>query len=151
MNYILDTNVILTYIRQSKYSLLIDEKYAPLSAENTPIISVVSVGELYAIALKNKWGITKIDLLKRFINMFIIADINVSSILQTYAKIDAFSQGKLVRDNKFTARNMGKNDLWIAATAATLNAVLLTTDKDFDHLQETFIRLSRVVIEEKPK
>ena len=29
---------------------------------------------------------------------------------------------------------MGKNDLWIAATAKATGATLLTTDKDFDHL-----------------
>ena len=29
---------------------------------------------------------------------------------------------------------MGKNDLWIAATAHASGAVLVTTDKDFDHL-----------------
>ena len=30
-----------------------------------------------------------------------------------------------------TARNMGKNDVWIAATAYVLRATLVTTDKDF--------------------
>lgn len=29
---------------------------------------------------------------------------------------------------------MGKNDLWIAATAITYNIPLITTDADFDHL-----------------
>lgn len=29
---------------------------------------------------------------------------------------------------------MGDNDLWIAATAKVTGALLLTTDKDFDHL-----------------
>ncbi len=32
------------------------------------------------------------------------------------------------------ARSMGKNDLWIAATAHASGAVLVTTDRDFDHL-----------------
>ncbi len=34
---------------------------------------------------------------------------------------------------------MGKNDLWIAATASVLNAKLLTTDHDFDHLDSIFL------------
>ena len=34
---------------------------------------------------------------------------------------------------------MGKNDLWIAATAMATGATLLTTDKDFDHLDPTFL------------
>lgn len=29
---------------------------------------------------------------------------------------------------------MGKNDLWIAAAAHAAGAMVLTTDKDFDHL-----------------
>ena len=33
---------------------------------------------------------------------------------------------------------MGKNDLWIAATAYAMNAQLLTTDGDFDHLDNSF-------------
>jgi predicted nucleic acid-binding protein len=40
---------------------------------------------------------------------------------------------------------MGKNDLWIAATAYAMNAMLLTTDGDFDHLENAFIDLKRYV------
>jgi predicted nucleic acid-binding protein len=43
-----------------------------------------------------------------------------------------------------TARNMGKNDLWIAATAHVLGASLLTTDKDFAHLHSVFVDLVEV-------
>jgi tRNA(fMet)-specific endonuclease VapC len=39
---------------------------------------------------------------------------------------------------------MGKNDIWIAATASVLNAVLLTTDNDFDHLHDEFLTVARV-------
>ncbi|MEM6767041.1 MAG: hypothetical protein AAF655_19040 [Bacteroidota bacterium] len=42
---------------------------------------------------------------------------------------------------KMSARNMGKNDLWLAATANVLGAPLVSTDHDFDHLKETFIDL----------
>lgn len=38
-----------------------------------------------------------------------------------------------------TARQMGKNDLWIAVTASVLRAMLLTTDHDFDHLGTVFV------------
>jgi tRNA(fMet)-specific endonuclease VapC len=34
---------------------------------------------------------------------------------------------------------MGKNDVWIAATAKATDVVLLTTDKDFDHLHDVLI------------
>jgi tRNA(fMet)-specific endonuclease VapC len=40
-----------------------------------------------------------------------------------------------------TARSMGKNDLWIAATASVLKLPLLTTDKDFLHLDSLYLDL----------
>jgi predicted nucleic acid-binding protein len=39
---------------------------------------------------------------------------------------------------------MGKNDLWIAATAYSLDIPLLTTDIDFDHLNKTFINVMKI-------
>ena len=39
---------------------------------------------------------------------------------------------------------MGKNDLWIAAVAAVQGAVILTTDKDFDDLHPTLVRVERI-------
>ena len=54
--------------------------------------------------------------------------------------IELYSQGKLASVD-FTPRNMSKNDLWIAATAYVTNATLVTTDKDFDHLNE-FIKVT---------
>ena len=42
-----------------------------------------------------------------------------------------------------SARNMGKNDLWIAATASVAAAVLITEDQDFDHLDGVFVSVER--------
>ncbi|MET3125260.1 putative nucleic acid-binding protein [Arcicella rosea] len=39
---------------------------------------------------------------------------------------------------------MGKNDLWIAATASLLNLTLVTTDSDFDHLNNYFLQLYKL-------
>ena len=36
---------------------------------------------------------------------------------------------------------MCDNDLWIAATTSALNATLITTDKDFDHLDGIFLKV----------
>lgn len=38
---------------------------------------------------------------------------------------------------------MGKNDLWIAATAALLGLKLVTTDHDFDHLHDVFFEVQK--------
>jgi tRNA(fMet)-specific endonuclease VapC len=39
---------------------------------------------------------------------------------------------------------MGKNDLWIAATAALLGATLVTLDNDFGHLSDFFIEVENL-------
>ena len=41
----------------------------------------------------------------------------------------------------FSARNMGKNDLWIASTAFLFGLPLVTTDHDFDHLHPHLIEV----------
>lgn len=69
-------------------------------------------------------------------------DIGHEQIIQRYAEIDAFSLGKdkaRPLRSGLTARVMGKNDLWIAATASVLNAALLAIDNDFDHLSSVFL------------
>ena len=148
MDYILDTNILLIYLRDKNISQTLNDKYQSLIFPNSSVISVVTVGELRSIALQNYWGQKKIKQLQQFIDHFLIADINVKSIIQRYAEIDAFSQGKL-KDKPLgeSSRNMGKNDLWIAATASVLNIPLITTDKDFLHLDNIFLKLEYFVVE----
>jgi len=149
MEYLLDTNIIINYLRKDSYSSQIDKEYAPLSIENTPIISVVTKGEILSLAFRNSWGEKKIDSLNLLLDSFLITNINVESVINRYAEIDAFSQGKLKgRKLEGSSRNMGKNDLWIAATASVLKIKLLTTDKDFSHLNGEFLDLELVKLNE---
>jgi len=39
---------------------------------------------------------------------------------------------------------MGKNDLWIASLAALLGLVLVTTDSDFEHLDNVFFTVRKI-------
>ena len=41
---------------------------------------------------------------------------------------------------------MGKNDIWIAATAQVTDSILVTADSDFDHLEGGFIDLVKITI-----
>jgi tRNA(fMet)-specific endonuclease VapC len=67
------------------------------------------------------------------------------ALIEAYSTIDAYSKGKAADPSEAhlpdSARNMGKNDLWVAATAHVLGATLFTTDKDFAHLDQTFLDL----------
>ncbi len=148
MNYLLDTNILLIYLREKQLAEIIDKQYKVLSYPNIPIISVVTVGELMSIAIQNNWGELRLARLNEFVKQFLIADINVESVIQRYAEIDAFSQGKKPNQAlKSSAKNMGKNDLWIAATASVLNIPLLTTDKDFSHLDNEFLKVIYIGIQ----
>lgn len=56
--------------------------------------------------------------------------------------MDAYSKHKdSVRKypKGYSSIKVGKNDLWIAATAQVTNSKLVTTDRDFDHLDGVFI------------
>ena len=144
MKYLLDTNILIHYLRQSSLANYVERVYQPLvpSPSTTPLISSVIKGELKSLSLQNNWGEPRKHQLQLLLDKFLIVDIRIEAIINRYAEIDAFSQGKL-KGHPLTgsARNMGKNDLWIAVTASVLDATLLTTDKDFDHLNNEFLKV----------
>lgn len=147
MEYLLDTNIVLIYARGNNLTKKIEEELQLLSGDNQLVISVVTVGEIKSLAIKNSWGERKVAKLSQLLYKFIVADINVEEITERYAEIDAYSQGKLPgKKGKFNSRNMGKNDLWIAATGSVLQVVIVTTDGDFDHLDGEYIKLKKVDI-----
>lgn len=148
MNYLFDTNILLHYFRSSDIKQQIERLYMPFEPYNTAFLCVVSVGEIYSLALQNQWGSKKIALLEDLLTQFVITEIHSEDVIQRYAEIDAYSQGKLKNHTLPTgisARNMGKNDIWIAATAAVLNMPLLTTDNDFTHLQGEYLEILPVL------
>jgi tRNA(fMet)-specific endonuclease VapC len=140
--YLLDTNIVILYLRSHLTAQEIDEKYNPLGAENTALLSVVSVGELRALGLMNKWGKARMKRLEALLSELLIMDINAEKVIELYAKIDAYSQNRLEgKPLNDTPRNMGKNDVWIAATAAVTQAKLITVDKDFAHLDGKYLEV----------
>jgi tRNA(fMet)-specific endonuclease VapC len=145
MDYLLDTNIILNLIRESPLSEQLRTDFQLFKSPQRLFVSVVVEGELESLALQNQWGNTKLNDLIFYLDNLITVDIRVKSIIKRYAEIDAFSQNKLIdRPLNNSARNMGKNDLWIAATASVLNIPLITTDNDFIHLDKTFLTLIKV-------
>lgn len=56
MIFLLDTSIILIYLRESFAVQIIDKTFSPLNFPNTPIIFVVTIGEIKSLALRNKWG-----------------------------------------------------------------------------------------------
>lgn len=141
MNYVLDTNIILFYLKDGPTKEFIEENYGPFSSDNTSIISIVTVAEVKAIALKNKWGEKRVKVVEKILGRLAVVEITYGELLNAYAEIEAYSQGKIKSTGKFTSRNMGKNDLWIAATTKLTDSVLLTSDRDFDHLNGEYFQV----------
>ncbi len=148
MVYILDTNIILLLILNWKFERFFREKYA--QPTNDLVISVVAEGEIKALALKRKWGRRKIDQLISILEKFIIYPVKVNAVIDAYAELDAYSQGVLENKklpNGMSARNMGKNDLWISATALVTDGILVTADKDFDHFNPVYFQRDLIDID----
>jgi tRNA(fMet)-specific endonuclease VapC len=140
--FVLDTGVILGYIRAAGYADYIEKKYAPFTPPNIPLISVVSKGEIYSLAKQFGWAGGKLKALEELLRKLPTVDVSHDQIIQRYAEIDAFSLGRdktRPLPSGQTARVMGKNDLWIAATASVVDAALLAIDRDFDHLSSVFL------------
>ena len=142
-NFLVDTNILMAYLKADNrlFTKVSDENR--LDADDAFImISSISKGEIQSIAMQNGWGQRKIDILNKLLNQIVIIDIagGNESLMNAYAEIDAFSlQRHPSRKLPSSAKPMGKNDMWIAATAFASSATLLTTDGKFMHLDKEFI------------
>ena len=141
-NFVLDSNILIHIIRNSHVWQYVKENHNPFSFNSQSFISVVTVGEVKSFAHQNKWGRNREEKLDSLIRELRPYKIFHQSIIDAYVEIDAYSQGNHASKKlpQYTsARNMGKNDLWIAATASVFGATLISTDNDFVHLHEKFI------------
>ncbi len=146
MNFLWDTNILLHYVRRSTKYNEINRIHDFFGSGNQVFLSVVNIGEIESIAYQRNWAQPKWEELQLIVGATSILNI-YEEVIHAYARIDAFSQGKLSSQpllTGVTARNMGKNDLWLAATAHVGQFVFVTTDQDFNHLDGVFIELLKV-------
>jgi len=150
-NILIDTCVVIHIIRQSSTGINCIAALKAFDANPNIIISVVTKGELESFAKQNKWGQNKLNQLTNFLNQSTYIDIENAdqTLLDAYSNIDAFSKRKIADNGgnllNGAAKKMGKNDLWIAATALAIDIPVITTDGDFDHLNGTMINVIKVV------
>lgn len=145
MDYILDTNILVHLVRGNELIVNLIQKIDKESG--TMYISIVSVGEIYSLAYQFGWGQTKLEAMEDLLTQLLPIPIENKEMAKMYAEIDAYSQHKnpdIAMPKHISARNMGKNDLWIAATAYLLEAKLLTMDNDFDHLNKVFFEVEKI-------
>lgn len=147
MAVLFDTNVLFTIARDPSREQTIRNKVNPDHEQE--VISIVIVAELWSLVRQNSWGNKRLTDVETLLQKMVVIRVDSDLLVDRYVELDVFSQGKdpklrltLTGPDK-SARNMGKNDLWIAATASLFNLRLITTDADFDHLEADYLRLSK--------
>ena len=127
--YLLDTGILLALVRGGQLGKHVERTYQLKSQNQRPLASIVSKAEIRVLAASRDWGGTKKDALENLLANVVLVDVNSDEVIDAYVEVDLFSRQWGAGPIK-----MGKNDLWVAATAKVTRARLLTTDKDFDHL-----------------
>lgn len=134
---LLDTNIFVHLIRHDVVGQDLKVQRELLLTDVTPAFCMVTEGEIRSLAYQFNWGMDKIEQMRYYLGYFRRIPIDVPEVIEAYAVIDSFSKGLGI--------TMGKNDVWIAATARFTGFELITTDRDFDHLHGIF--LTRTLIE----
>ncbi len=150
MDFVLDTNILVYFVRNDEYIRQLENQFSLFSPNNSTFISIVSVGEIRSLAYQFGWGEAKLKRMNYFLQALRPFPIDGNEITETYADIDAFRNGvhpNMSLPPNTSARNMGKNDLWIAATTSLFNATLITCDDDFSHLSPQFFKIEKIKFE----
>lgn len=125
MTYLLDTTIFSALMRRD---LKVQFRAASLAPSDRAIICTITRGEILHGLIRLAQGRRRSDLEAEAVNIFAqFACLPVPEAAgDRYARI------------KFDAQSRGtpldENDLWIAATALSVNAILVTTDSDFQRV-----------------
>ena len=135
---VLDTNILVHLIRRNELGQQLLDEFDLLTRREPPLISYVTIGELHALAQHFGWGERKRKFIDTVRMNMVVQPIESDLILRKYAEIDACATEN--------GRTLGKNDLWIGATASATDSALLTTDKDFNFEALTNSLLEHLVL-----
>lgn len=121
-HYLLDTNVLLHWLRGSKVCQTIDGQFQLTASSFRPLVSEVTLGELEAFARSAKWGDERKKKLAEVKSKLVVVDLSDDRIMKAYAEFSTLAkeQGLAIFHDK--------NDLWIAASTKVTGATVLTTD-----------------------
>jgi len=135
-SYVLDTNILLALIRGKALGESIDKAYGLRANLQRHVVSIASQAELLVLADRNKWAQAKRAAVNLMFENLVVLPIDGEALLDAYVQVSradmTWHEGP---------RNMGKNDIWLAATAASSGLPLLTTDKDFAFLNGNLIQV----------
>lgn len=122
--FLLDTGVVLHATRQnSPVSKALDQQFGLSTSRFRPAISEVSIGELLAFTLSDKWGERRKSLLEAQIRKTLVIPISHPGVHQRFAEVSSAMRA--------AGKAIGQNDIWIAGAAIAAGLTLLTMDSGF--------------------
>ncbi len=93
MTYIWDTNILLNAVRDDYFLDKLSEKYEFSNPLNQIFASIVTIGEIHAIALRNRWGEKRMANLAQKLKLVKTISIEDDpALIKMYAEIDVYSQ-----------------------------------------------------------
>ena len=101
---LLDTNILVHLVRWKSLGQKIDAEYQLRARDERPLVSIITVGELYSLAKKWSWGAGKRGKLEELVREFPVVNINSNLVLHQYAELDVLTES--------AGRKMKQNDLW---------------------------------------
>jgi tRNA(fMet)-specific endonuclease VapC len=136
---VLDTSVLVHLVRNDGVGQRVLSDHGLHELPDRPLVSIVTVGEMQALAELWNWGQRKKNSLDDLLRQVVVVRLSQGDIVRRYGEIEVFNKRTSV-----PARPVGENDTWIAATANAVDGTLVTADSDFDHLGGKFFSLVRV-------
>ena len=130
---LLDTNILVHLIRKDRIGEALSEYFSIRTAGTKNAICVVTIGEIKSLSYQLNWGVGKTTAAQDILLELVKISIDNPSIYEAYAQIDTHCRKNGI--------SVGKNDLWIAATAVATGYDLLTLDNDFDPLDGVFLNV----------
>ena len=95
MIYVWDTNILLHVVRNDNFLENLNKKYDFFNPLNDVYVSIVSIGEIYSLALSNGWGEKKMQRLEKQIEKVVTIPINDDAlIIKLYSEIDVYSKNQ---------------------------------------------------------
>lgn len=146
---VLDSSILIAMVKNANFRIFFEANYR--SEEYEFLACFANEVEPLSMAKRRKWGQKKRSFLSEtFSTLKFINEVS-PAIKEAYVEMEAYSMGqhparKLPQG--VSAKRIGQNDLWIAATAYTENAALLTMDADFLILQDEFIEVLFIDVED---
>jgi tRNA(fMet)-specific endonuclease VapC len=121
-----DTNVLAHLLRNNATGKKIDTELALSTRPERPLLCSVVEGELLGVVEKLGWGPAKLAALHALLSQLVRVSSGEVEVVRAYAQLYANQRKK--------GLPIGENDLWIAATAKAVGAMVITCDSDFQKI-----------------